>query len=40
MLLVILTVADDVIIKASLPYIFAVFFIAKSFECRYKMRNG
>ena len=38
-LLVILSSSDNVIVKSSLPYILAVFFIAKSFERRYKMRH-
>ena len=36
-LIVILSTSDDVIIETSLPDIPAVFFIAKSFERRYKM---
>ena len=41
MLIIVLTVANDVIIGAILPYIHAVFLIAKSFKRRYEpRRNG
>ena len=41
MLIIVLTVANDVIIGAILPYIRAVFLIAKSFKRRYEpRRNG
>ena len=39
MLLVILTISDNVVIKITLPNIFTIFLVAKSFEGRYKMRN-
>ena len=38
--LIISSSPDNVIVKSSLPYVCAAFFVAKSFECRYKMRNG
>ena len=41
MLIIVLTVANDVIIGAILPYIHAVFLVTKSFERRYEpRRNG
>ena len=35
--LIIFVSPDNVIVKSSLPYVHAVFFVAKSFERRYKM---
>ena len=41
MLIIVLTVANNMIIGAILPYIHAVFLVTKSFECRYEpRRNG
>ena len=40
MFFVVFAVTDDMVVKARLPNVFSVFFIAKTFQGRYKLRNS
>ncbi len=38
--LIIFVISDNMIVETPLPYIFAVFFVTITFECRNKLRNS
>ena len=39
MFLIVFAITDDMIVETSLPNVFAILLVAKTLECRYKLRT-